>query len=279
MDDRAAGTPPRPGDRRAISILLVDDQRFVGVALERLLAGEQDIELRCCLNAVDAIPLANQIRPTLILQDLHLPDVDGLTMIRLFRANPPTAGTPIIVLSGNDDAETRSRAIAGGANDYLVKLPPRHDLVACIRRHAAAGAVDPDPTTVPEGAEAASPDDPDETLDRRVIEGFREAGTDGVPEFMVALIDQFIEEAASQVEGLRGARERSDGGALKAAAHSLKGSSLTMGATRLAALCKQMEYQADRQPGGAATSALMAQLDREFVKVRHALEAERQGQP
>jgi hypothetical protein len=52
-----------------------------------------------------------------------------------------------------------------------------------------------------------------------------------------------------------------------------------MGATRLAGLCKQMEYQADRQPGDAVTSALMAQLDQEFVKVRHALEAERQGQP
>jgi CheY-like chemotaxis protein/HPt (histidine-containing phosphotransfer) domain-containing protein len=277
MDDRVAGAPLRvTGDRRPISILLVDDQRFVGVALERLLAGEQDIELHCCLNALDAIVLANQIRPTLILQDLHLPEVDGLTMIRMFRANPPTAGTPIIVLSGNDDAETRNQAIAGGANDYLVKLPPKHDLVACIRRHA--GAVDPDATAVTEGAQAASPDDPDETLDRRVIAEFRQAGTGGVPEFMVALIDQFIEEAASQVEGLRDAGERSDGGALKATAHSLKGSALTMGATRLAALCKQMESQADRQPGGAVTSALLAQLDQEFVKVRHALEAERQGQ-
>src|ERR1700680_293254 len=123
-----------------ILVLLVDDQRFVGAALERLLAGEPDIELHCCLNAVDAIARANQIGPTLILQDLVLPDIDGLTMVKMFRANPSTAGTPIIVLSGHDDAESRTKAIAGGANDYLVKLPARQDLVACIRRHAMGNA-------------------------------------------------------------------------------------------------------------------------------------------
>jgi len=263
-----------------ISVLLVDDQRFVGAALERLLAGEPDIELHCCLNAVDAIARANQIGPTLILQDLVLPDIDGLTMVKMFRANPSTASTPIIVLSGNDDAGSRGRAIAAGANDYLVKLPARQDLIACIRRHAAGNAADPSestvtsaPATVPSGQHS------DETLDRGVIAQFRQETTDGVPAFMLALIDQFIEEAATQVEALRDAGQRLDVAALKAGAHSLKGSSMTMGAKRLAALCLQMEDHAARHPSGAVTSALMVQLDQEFVKVRTALEAERQGQP
>jgi DNA-binding response OmpR family regulator len=273
-----------------ISVLLVDDQRFVGAALERLLAGEEDIELHCCLNAVDAIARANQIAPTLILQDLVLPDIDGLTMVKMFRANPSTAGTPIIVLSGNDDAQSRSRAFAGGANDYLVKLPARQDLVACIRRHATGNAAAPSestatspPATAPSernSNETAPSERPsDETLDRRVIDQYRGGTTDGVPAFMLALIDQFIQEAATQVELLRDAGQRLDVAALKAGAHSLKGSSMTMGAKRLAALCSQMEDHAARHPSGAVTSALMVQLDQEFVKVRTALEAERQGQP
>jgi PleD family two-component response regulator len=160
-------------DRRKVSVLLVDDQRFVGVALERLLASEQDIEVHCCLDAVDAIEHANQIGPTLILQDLVLPDIDGLTMVKMFRANPPTADTPIIVLSGNDDAESRSRAIAGGASDYLVKLPSRHDLIACIRRHAGApGAMDRNSVSSALARPAAvSPAGPDETLDRAERKG------------------------------------------------------------------------------------------------------------
>jgi DNA-binding response OmpR family regulator len=262
-----------------ISVLLVDDQRFVGATLERLLAGEPDIELHCCLNAVDAIARANEIGPTLILQDLVLPDIDGLTMVKMFRANPSTAGTPIIVLSGNDDAESRSRAIAVGANDYLVKLPARQDLVACIRRHAMGNAADPSESTATSAVASASSERLDETLDRRVIAQFRQVTTDGVPEFMLILIDQFIQEAATQVEMLRDAGQRLDVGTLRATAHSLKGSSMTMGAQRLAALCSQMEDHAVRHPGGAVTSALMAQLDQEFVKVRTALEAERQGQP
>ncbi len=83
--------------RRPIVVLLVDDQRFVGAAVGQLLATESDIELHCCHQAVDAIAMANQITPTMVLQDLVMPDIDGLTLVRLFRANPLTAGTPVIV--------------------------------------------------------------------------------------------------------------------------------------------------------------------------------------
>jgi DNA-binding response OmpR family regulator len=266
-------------DGRAISVLLVDDQQFVGAALGRLLTSEEDIELHCCYNALDAIARANEIRPTVIVQDLVLPGIDGLTMVRMFRANPPTAATPIIVLSANDDSATRARALAEGADDYLVKLPAKVDLVACIRRHAStAGAVDSGGRTAASArAMAASGQATNETLDRRVIAQFREADTPGAPDFSLMLIDEFIREAASQLELLGEAWQRQDVRALKAIAHSLKGSSMTMGAKRLATLCTQMEAHADSHPGGAVTSVLMTELDQEFVKVREALEAERKG--
>ena len=79
------------GEPRQIVVLLVDDQAFVGAAVGRLLATEPDIALHCCRNALDAIALANQLNPTIILQDLVMPDIDGLTLVRLFRTNPPTA--------------------------------------------------------------------------------------------------------------------------------------------------------------------------------------------
>src|SRR2546426_920840 len=66
------------------------------------------------------------------------PDVDGFTLVGLFRANPATARTPIVVLSGNDDGPTRARASEAGATDFLVKVPAKGDLVACIRKHAAS---------------------------------------------------------------------------------------------------------------------------------------------
>src|ERR1700681_1992582 len=126
-------------DHRQIVVLLIDDQAFIGAVVARLLAAENDIALHCCLKALDAIAMANQLNPTIILQDLVMPDIDGLTLVRLFRTNPPTVKTPVIVLSGNDDQDARARALAQGADDYLVKLPAKHDLIACIRRHAVAG--------------------------------------------------------------------------------------------------------------------------------------------
>ena len=113
-----------------------------------------------------------------------------------------------------------------------------------------------------------------ETLDRSVLGQFREADTSALPDFARVLIEQFVQEAESQVEILRNAGQRGDAQALKSAAHCLKGSSLTMGAMRLGALCVRMEAHAAGEAGVDAAD-LMLQLDQEFLKVRNALAAER----
>src|SRR5688572_25124995 len=224
------GLDVRLEDRRQMVVLLVDDQAFVAVAVGRLLATEQDIVLHSCRNALDAIAVANQLHPDVILQDLVMPDLDGLTLVRRFRTNPPTAETPVIVLSGNDDPATRTRALAQGANDYLVKLPPKDDLIACIRRHCVAGTAgraDAVPATS-DSATAALQPGADETLDRRMLAAFRQADAPDSSDFTRMLIDQFLLDAASQVETLKDAARRSDAQGLTATAHSLRGSSMTM---------------------------------------------------
>ena len=94
-----------------------------------------------------------------------------------------------------------------------------------------------------------------------MIDGFREAGA---PDFTRRLIDQFINEACARVRILKEAAGRADAPALKATAHSLKGSSMIMGATRLAALCAQVEDQVALTPGGDVTPALMTEIDEEL---------------
>jgi CheY-like chemotaxis protein/HPt (histidine-containing phosphotransfer) domain-containing protein len=277
MADKALDTHrPSAEGPRPIVVLLVDDQPFVGAAVARLLATEQDIDLHYCRDGLDAIALANEIVPSIILQDLIMPNIDGLTLVRSFRTNPPTASTPVIVLSGNDDATVRARALEQGAADYLVKLPGKDDLIACIRRHAAAGgALQPETgPAAPDRPPSLPRTDTGETLDLSMIAAFRQADAAGGGDFTLTLIDQFLREATSQVETLRDAVRRSDAPALKATAHSLKGSSMTMGAKRLAALCGRAEDDAGRQSDGVA-AALLADIDRELVCVRDALTAER----
>jgi DNA-binding response OmpR family regulator len=257
MIDPTLDTRSRPSDgRRHIVVLLVDDQPFVAAALGLIFQSEPDIELHSCVWAVNAIALANQINPTIILQDLVMPDIDGLTLVRAFRTNPQTAGTPVLVLSGNDNADSRALALAAGAKGYLVKLPPKAELIATIRHHASRSAGGSD------------------TLDVSVIDGFREAGA---PDFTRRLIDQFINEACARVRILKEAAGRADAHALNATAHSLKGSSMIMGAARLAALCAQVEDQVALNPGGDVTPALMTEIDEELVRVQHALAAQKEG--
>ena len=119
-------------------VLLIDDQPFVGEAVRRLLADQRDLAFHYCSDPLQAIEVANEISPTVILQDLVMPGVDGLELLHRFRANHSTAETPIIVLSTKEDARVKQEAFTNGASDYLVKLPDRVELVARVRYHSNA---------------------------------------------------------------------------------------------------------------------------------------------
>ena len=121
-----------------VRVLLVDDQHVVAEAVRAMLDAEPGLEFFSCTDPAAAIATANKVRPTIILQDLVMPEIDGMLLVKFFRANPATAETPVMVLSSRDDPETKAEAFAGGANDYIVKLPDRLELVARVRYHSRA---------------------------------------------------------------------------------------------------------------------------------------------
>lgn len=117
-------------------VLVVDDMRLVGRAVQEMLAGETDTEVHYCQTAAAAIEASATVRPTVILQDLVMPDVSGEEMVRQFRALPETADVPIIVLSAVEEPATKALLLSRGASDYLVKLPDRVELAARVRLHS-----------------------------------------------------------------------------------------------------------------------------------------------
>jgi two-component system, chemotaxis family, response regulator WspR len=122
--------PPHP------VVLLVDDQAMVAEAIRRMLADEADIEFHYCQEPGEALSRANEIKPTVILQDLIMPEVDGYTLLKYYRANPATSGTPVIILSSREDPKDKSHAFEVGASDYLVKLPDKIEMIARIRAYS-----------------------------------------------------------------------------------------------------------------------------------------------
>jgi two-component system chemotaxis family response regulator WspR len=121
-----------------LMVLLVDDQPIIGESVRRALVGERDIDFHYCSDPSQAVLVAEQIQPTVILQDLVMPSVDGLALVRQYRACAATRHTPVIVLSTREEPKTKSDAFATGANDYLVKLPDRVELIARLRYHSRA---------------------------------------------------------------------------------------------------------------------------------------------
>jgi two-component system chemotaxis family response regulator WspR len=125
-------------EHHKITVLLIDDQAMIAEAVRRSLSSEEDIEFHYCQDPTKAIKLAAEIDATVILQDLVMPDIDGLMMVRYFRVNKSTTKIPIIVLSTKEEATIKSEAFKLGANDYLVKLPDKIELIARIRYHSQA---------------------------------------------------------------------------------------------------------------------------------------------
>jgi len=119
-----------------IRVLLIDDQAMIGEAVRRMLADEQDIQFHYLQDPAAAIQTAEELSPTVILQDLVMPEIDGLTLVRFFRANARLRDIPLIVLSTKEEPKVKAEAFALGAHDYLVKLPDKIELIARIRHHS-----------------------------------------------------------------------------------------------------------------------------------------------
>lgn len=130
----ASGESVRPEEQPVV--LLVDDQIIIGEAVRRILATQPDVSFHFCQKGSEAIAAAARIRPTVILQDLVMPDADGLDLVRGYRQQEATRLTPLIVLSSKEEGATKAEAFARGANDYIVKLPDPVELVARIRYHS-----------------------------------------------------------------------------------------------------------------------------------------------
>jgi len=108
------------GELPSRTVLVVEDTEDNRFMLRRLLemSGYTVIE---ALNGEEAVKVAQKAEPALILMDLSLPIIDGLTATRLIRQVPSLKGTPIIAVSAHDSADFQEDAMKAGCNGYVTK--------------------------------------------------------------------------------------------------------------------------------------------------------------
>ena len=117
-------------------VLLVDDQPIIAEAIRRMLIQEPNIAFHYCQDSDQAIPMALELQPTVILQDLLMPNIDGMELLARYQQEPVIQAVPVIILSSKEDPKDKSNAFAAGASDYLVKIPDQIELIARIKAHS-----------------------------------------------------------------------------------------------------------------------------------------------
>jgi CheY-like chemotaxis protein/HPt (histidine-containing phosphotransfer) domain-containing protein len=241
-----AAIDPHMAERTPLRILLAEDnavnQKVALRTLERLgyradLAG----------NGLEVIAALDRQPYDVVLMDLQMPEMDGLDATRQLRRHLSAARQPwIIAMTANAMQGDREICLSAGMDDYVSKPVRIEELVAALERaneqHAA--------NRTPEGN--AVVDDAATLLDRTVLARMREDLGDAA--VVAEIVDMFFADAPRVLDQWRRAIATGDGDAARRAAHTLKGTSASVGAVALARCCADAEalLRAGSLEGGAA---------------------------
>jgi DNA-binding NarL/FixJ family response regulator len=119
----------------SVKLLVCDDHEVIRTGLATLLAGTEIEIIGEAANGKDALKQALKLKPDVILLDIRMPDGDGLSTLEKIRAKMPTV--KIVMLSTYENPTYVARAVALGANDYVLKGSSRDDIITTLRAAAA----------------------------------------------------------------------------------------------------------------------------------------------
>lgn len=200
-----------------------------------------------------------------ILMDCQMPVMDGYEAAQRIREQESgDPRTPIIAMTASAMAGDRERCLAAGMDDYVSKPIDRQTLLAVLSRwlpRPVPTSAEPDPV----GTEVLDP-----VLDPVAVQQLLRLGDAAGFEVLQELLDLFDRDTPQRVAALREALTGRDAAAVEFVAHSLKGSVLTLGATRAGELCSRLE-QAGRHADLDGTEEVLCELDVQLGAVRDAL--------
>ena len=249
---------PRP------PLLVVEDNAVNQKVLVGLLA-KLGYTAEVANNGIEALTALERCAYPIVFMDSQMPQMDGAaTTAEIRRREGSERRTVIVAVTAHAMKGEQERCLAAGMDDYLSKPVGLDALSGVIERwRSAASAVPPRATADPDVPEDTAP------LDSVVLGQLRELET-SMPGLLADVISTFLRETPGRIDRIVSALERADTSAAETASHGLKGSAAAIGATRLAALCAEIERHC-RAETTDQCSAPAAALNGEFTRVRDLL--------
>ena len=116
-----------------IRVMIVDDVSETRENVRKLLQFESDVDVvGVARTGKEAIQLSQELNPDVVLMDINMPDMDGISATELIRSKQP--GVQVVILSVQSDQNYMRRAMLAGARDFLTKPPMGDELISAIRR-------------------------------------------------------------------------------------------------------------------------------------------------
>ena len=239
--------PPRHAPTKPARHILLAEDNTVNQEVTLGMLGE----LRCKIDVVEdgsaAVEAVTKRRYDLVLMDCHMPAMDGFTAAAAIRRQENRDGlprTPIIALSADVRKGIEAKCVAYGMDAYLSKPFERSSLIQALSRWLPAPAEDvrpPDtPSTVPLPAPLGQ-------VDREILNRLRGIGRRRGRDVLGTVVARYRAKAPVLLDAARRAVGERDAEGLYRAAHSLKSSSASLGATTLAERCAELETAAEAQ--------------------------------
>ncbi|MDM4764529.1 PAS domain-containing hybrid sensor histidine kinase/response regulator [Pelomonas sp. SE-A7] len=264
-DPAAAPAEVAESPAPAHAILVVEDNAVNQEVLREMLAqlGYQ-VEVRS--DALQGLQALCEKRYDLVLMDIHMPGMDGMEALSLFRQGPGTRfafrtppGTPVVAVTANALDGDERRLLQHGFDDYLSKPLRRNQLIDMLKRRLPVSRADasPEPALM-ESSPPSPPASGTTQLDALALAKLRELDPTGGNQLLNRIIQAYMKSLDRLLPDLAQARAAGlDLGGIRHVAHTLKSSSASLGALALAQRCAEIEALARN----GQTEGLEAQLD------------------
>jgi PAS domain S-box-containing protein len=250
----------RPSPAGRGRVLVVEDNAVNQRVAMRMLE-KQGYHADAVANGREAVDALAQLPYDLVLMDCQMPEMDGYAATAAIRRREQEQGvaarrTPIIGMTANALQGDAEKCLAAGMDDYLAKPVTAHQLETVLTRWSAQ----------------AEPGVAQEAVDTSTLAALRDLQGEVQPDILAEVIAVYLRDTPPRLAALHEALAHADAGALRGAAHYLKGSSSQMGAVQMAQLCADLEEQA-RAADLADAAQTLRRLEAAFGRVHAHLQA------